>query len=147
MWFRFLLYGCFGWCAEIVWTSTTDAVEARLEGRPVDVRLTGKTYLWMFPIYAFGGLLFEQAHGLIASQSWLLRGTIYMIGCFVIEYAAGWLIRRLTGECPWDYTMRRWQVHGLIRLDYAPVWFAFGLILEVVERYVTLFERAAAGTL
>ncbi|HYD50744.1 MAG TPA: hypothetical protein VEB21_20475 [Terriglobales bacterium] len=140
---RFLLYGAFGWCAEIVWTAVTDSIEARLAKQPLDVRLVGRTYLWMFPIYGLGGLLFEVVHAAIAVQAWPVRGLIYMLGCFAVEYVSGWLIRAVSGACPWDYSHRRWHVQGLIRLDYAPVWFVFGLLLEVVERYVNLFAAAA----
>lgn len=141
---RFLVYGVFGWCTEIVWTALTDAVEARLAGRAIDRRLVGTTYLWMFPIYAGGGLAFEVVHGLLVGMPWIARGLIYMLGCFAVEYAAGWCIRRVTGSVPWDYSQRTWQVHGLIRLDYAPAWFVFGLLLERVEQWAHAIERALA---
>lgn len=140
---RALLYGCFGWCAEILWTALADAATAAWRGAPVDRRLAGHTYLWMLPVYGGGGLLFEVAHGAVAPAPWVVRGAVYALGCFTVEYATGWLIRRATGVIPWDYSGRRWHVHGLIRLDYAPVWFVFGLCLEHVERFV----RAAAPLL
>jgi uncharacterized membrane protein len=133
---RFVLYGLFGWGAEIVWTALSDIVGALRRGAPVDRRLAGHTYLWMFPIYGAGGLLFELVHRPVADWPWVARGLVYMIGCFVVEYATGWLIKRLSGTIPWDYSAKRWHVHGLIRLDYAPVWFMFGLILESVMRAV-----------
>ncbi len=134
MFSRFLIYACFGWCAEIVWTACYAVGEAVRARRAIDWRLAGRTYLWMFPIYGGGGLAFEVAHARVAGWPWPARGAIYMLGCFVIEYVTGWIIKRITGKIPWDYSYARWHVHGLIRLDYAPVWFAFGLILEQVER-------------
>ena len=130
---HFLLYGIFGWCAEIVWTAAGAAVAALTAGRRIDARLMGHTYLWMFPIYGGGGLLFELAHRSVAAWPWPARGLAYMLGCFTVEYGSGWLINRVAGKIPWDYSYNRWHVHGLIRLDYAPVWFAFGMILERVE--------------
>jgi uncharacterized membrane protein len=130
---RFLVYAIFGWCAEIVWTASYDAVSAIAARRRVDLRLAGRTYLWMFPIYGGGGLLFEHAHALIATWPWVARGLVYLLGCWVVEYITGWLIKRATGTIPWDYSYARWHLHGLIRWDYAPVWFLFGLGLEVVE--------------
>ena len=137
---RFLLYGIFGWCVEIVWTASFAVVEALAAGQRPDPRLAGNTYLWMLLIYGGGGLLFEIAHAVVAPLPWFLRGAIYMVGCFLVEYATGWLIMMLTGTIPWDYSARRWHVHGLIRLDYAPAWFAFGLILEQVEVIVRSIE-------
>lgn len=140
---RLLLYGCFGWCAEIAWTALSDALNALRRGGPVDRGLTGYTYLWMLPIYGGGGLLFEFVHGLVRTAPWAARGLVYMLGCFAVEYAAGWAIQRLTGEIPWDYSTHTLHIHGLIRLDYAPVWFGFGLLLEHVE----VFVRAAGPLL
>lgn len=139
---RFLTYGVFGWCTEIVWTAFTDAVEARWAGQPINWRLIGTTYLWMFPIYAGGGLAFEVAHAQLTQMPWVARGLVYMIGCFAVEYVSGWILLQTTGSVPWDYSQRRWQVHGLIRLDYAPAWFVFGLLLERVERAARTIERA-----
>ncbi len=145
---RFFLYGLFGWCAEIVWTALSDNVERAIEGVKIDVTLAGKTYLWMLPIYGGGGLLFEAVHAAIATQPWILRGAIYIVGCFAIEYVAGWLIKQVSGKIPWDYSARRWHVHGLIRLDYVPVWLVFGFLLEIASRGIAAAEpavRAAAG--
>ncbi len=147
MWIRFVMYGLFGWCTEIVWTACHGMAEDLVAGRRPDVRLAGRTYLWMFPIYAFGGLAFEVAFSFLQVWPWLVRGTVYMLGCFAVEYAAGWAIRRMVGSVPWDYSQARWNVHDLIRLDYAPAWFAFGLLLEVVSRIVGACEPAIRGVL
>ena len=141
---HFLLYGVFGWSAEIVWTAiyelvggaTVDPADPRRlvpltpEGR---WRLTGRTYLWMFPLYGAGGLAFEPLHDALRSHPWWLRGLLWTALIFVVEYLGGALLRRLTGRCPWDYSYARCNVHGLIRLDYTPVWFMFGLLLERVH--------------
>jgi len=138
---RLAFYGLFGWCAEIVWTAMHDAIEALAAGRSIDPRLPGHTYLWMFPIYGVGGLLFEAVHAGVHSWPWMARGITYMIGCFAVEYASGWLIQRATGRIPWDYSHRRWHVHGLIRMDYIPVWFIFGLLLERVQELALLVAQ------
>ena len=131
MWLRFILYGLGGWCGEILWTSIRD----RVRGRVHDWRLQGTTYLWMFPIYggAFA-FLYEPAHDAIRSLGWPLRGLIYTLGFFAVEYLSGWVLKRFTGSCPWDYSKwSSYSVHGYIRLDYAPIWFLVGLGLEVIH--------------
>lgn len=133
---KFLAYAIVGWAAEIVWTASYALVRSLRARTPVDRTLAGRTYLWMFPIYGAGGLAFEHAHAAIATWPWVARGGVYMIGCFVIEAAAGAVIQAMTGRIPWDYSYARWHVKGLIRLDYVPVWFAFGMILELVERAI-----------
>lgn len=138
---HFLIYGVFGWCAEILWTACHDFITGyRVDPADPSVRvplspperwrLTGQTYLWMFPLYGAGGLLFEPIHNALRHHPWPLRGLVWMVLIFLIEYLSGWLLRRLTGRCPWDYACVSTNIHGLVRLDYAPVWFIFGLLLE-----------------
>ena len=139
MWIRFILYGLGGWCAEIVFTATRD----RLRGRVSDWKLKGTTYLWMFPLYGSIVFLYEPAHDAIRAWPWPLRGLVYMAGFFAIEYLAGWLLKRLTGSCPWDYSKwSRWSVNGYIRLDYAPIWFVVGLGLEPVHDFLVRLTPA-----
>jgi uncharacterized membrane protein len=147
---RFVLYGLAGWCAEILWTALYEAISGTrvdgdtLEQRPLSrrerLRLMGHTYLWMLPIYGLAAFLFEPVHDALRGSPWLLRGTVYMLGIFAVEYAAGWLLRRLTGRCPWDYSYARLSVHGYIRLDYAPVWLGFGLLLERLHDVLIAIE-------
>ena len=127
---RFLIYGIIGWCAEIVWSAVTE----RVSGRQRDWRLLGHTYLWMLPIYGLAAPLYEPLHDAIRGQNILLRGLVYMTGIWVVEFATGWALRRATGKCPWDYSRLRGSVgRGLVALEYGPVWFAFGLLLEPVH--------------
>jgi len=139
MWLRFVLYGLGGWCGEVIWTSIRD----RVRGRVDDWKLKGTTYLWMFPIYGSIALLYEPAHDAIRLWAWPLRGLGYMLGFFAIEYLTGWLLKRLTGSCPWDYS--RWSptsINGFIRLDYAPIWFLVGLGLESIHDFLVRLTPA-----
>jgi len=142
---RFVLYGCLGWCTEIVWT----ACREKVTGRQRDWKLRGTTYLWMFPIYGLALLLlFEPVHNAVRPWPWPARGILYAMGFFAIEFATGWLLRRLTGACPWDYTAHsRWQVRGLIRVDYAPAWFLAGLGLEHVHDVLVTLTPAVRSAL
>ncbi len=138
MWIRFVLYGLLGWSAEIVWTAAT----AFVHRRPRDWRLHGHTSLWMFPIYGLVAPLYEPAHNLLRSWPWVVRGALYLLGIWAVEYATGWLLRRLTGKCPWDYSHLRGHLHGLVALEYAPVWFVFGLALEPVHDFLVRLTPA-----
>ena len=130
---RFVIYGMLGWCAEIVFTAITH----RLRGRRADWRLEGTTYLWMFPLYGLIAPLYEPVHDRLRSRSWPVRGLVYTVGFFLVEFLGGAAIKRLIGVCPWDYSRHtRWHVRGLIRLDYAPIWFLAGLGLEPVHDFL-----------
>src|SRR5262249_25636980 len=123
MWLRFMLYGLAGWSTEIVWTALHDAVTGTRRDplrpgvriplpRSERLSLMGTTYLWMFPVYGLLAVAFEPAHDALRGRPWLLRGAIYAAGILAVEYAAGWLLRRLVGRCPWDYSHARLAVHG-----------------------------------
>ena len=121
---RSLIYGLLGWCVEIVWTALP-------KGRPVDWALPGHTYLWMLPIYGLLGPLYEPLHARLRGRPWPLRALAYAVGFIGVETITGLLLRRLLRRVPWDYTGRsRWQVGGVTRFDYAPLWAGLGLALE-----------------
>jgi uncharacterized membrane protein len=123
-----LAYGIAGWCLEIVFTAACGAVAER------DRRLRGETYLWMLPIYGGGGLLMEELQRTLAPQvPRPIRAIAYLGAIYAIEYGSGRLLRRLLGQCPWDYQDRGLNVDGLIRLDFMPFWYAAALAFEPVR--------------
>lgn len=120
---RFAIYGILGWSMEVLWTG----MGAFLLG---DWRLPGFTFLWMFPIYGLA-VLMEPLHDQISSRPWYVRGLIWMAVIFGLEYFSGWALAAVLGRCPWDYSsVTPYHIRGLIRLDYAPAWFAVGLLFE-----------------
>jgi uncharacterized membrane protein len=124
---RFILYGLGGWCGEIIVTALTESLPDR------DWRLTGRSYLWMFPIYGSLVFLYEPVHDLIRDMLWPIRAVIWSLGFTTVELLTGWLIARIIGSCPWDYSSKRWAINPYIRWDYFPVWAAIGLGLEQVH--------------
>ncbi|ATB29082.1 hypothetical protein MEBOL_002531 [Melittangium boletus DSM 14713] len=91
---------------------------------------TAKTYLWMHPIYGATALGMEFLHDRLRFLPRPLRALAYTAVIFGAEFATGWVLRKVLGRCPWDYEKRGWNVKGLIRLDYAPFWYAAGLLFE-----------------
>ncbi|MBV4415792.1 putative ABC transporter permease [Clostridium tyrobutyricum] len=122
---RFVIYGLLGWCTEIVWTGFGSLLNGNL-------KLTAFTYIWMFPIYGMAVLL-EPVHNKIRHWPIVFRGGVYTVIFFVIEYITGNIIKKFIGVCPWDYGNCRYSIDGIIRLDYIPVWFAAGLLFEIVH--------------
>ncbi|MCI8663524.1 MAG: hypothetical protein HFG69_09840 [Hungatella sp.] len=135
---NFFKCGVAGWCLEVLFTSAESFVLH-------DWRLMGKTSLLMFPIYGMGALLAPigqmvdkwlsvgPAKALAVQDKIMRHGTLYMVLIFVAEYLSGlWL--RARGMCPWDYTGRHSNIDGLIRLDFAPLWFMTGLLFEQITK-------------
>ncbi len=133
---NFFKCGIAGWCLEVIFTSAESVMLH-------DWRLIGRTSLLMFPIYGMGALLApigrgvdrwlhtDPAEQLRPADRILRHGMLYMVLIFVVEYFAGsWL--RSRGICPWDYTGRHSNINGLIRLDFAPLWFGAGLLFETI---------------
>ena len=135
---RFLVYGAMGWCFEVVFTGVCAALFEK------DRAATGKTYLWMHPIYGVTALGLEAVHDRLSAIHWILRGLCYVVIIFAAEYASGMVLKRVLGKCPWDYAGKGLHVSGLIRLDYAPAWFVAGLLFEPLRGLVTAFVAAPA---
>lgn len=82
----------------------------------------------MFFIYGMGAFL-APVYAFIKHCPAFFRGLVYTICIFTAEYLTGSLLRR-KDACPWNYEHCHMHVHGLIRLDYAPLWFFTGLLFE-----------------
>ncbi len=131
---HFLLYGALGWCVEIFFTGVCSIILQR------DRTAMGRTSLWMHPIYGVAGLLMESLYLALADLPLALRLFVYLCAVYIAEYTSGYLLRRLLGRCPWDYGVRRWAVHGLIRLDYAPAWLLLCVLIEPAQAWArTIF--------
>jgi uncharacterized membrane protein len=114
---RLLVYGFSGWAIDSLFVfAHTD------RRRP--------SSLLNVPIYGLAQPLFEPLHDRIRHRPWALRAAIYGAGILGAEYASGRFLRRFVGHVPWDYGDARSNVDGLVRLDYFPLWAAFGLVLE-----------------
>lgn len=120
---NFFKCGLIGLCIEILFTGCDSALHH-------DYRMTGHSSILMFPIYGAAALI-EPVSRILKKQNTFIRGTVYMIGIFAAEFTSGKLLRK-RGICPWDYSREPTNIQGLIRLDYAPLWFLVGLLFERV---------------
>jgi len=84
----------------------------------------------MLPIYGVASLFLPLSRK-IKNKSFVIRGTIYTLFVFSIEFISGTLLKKKKC-CPWDYSDKKYNINGVIRLDYAPLWFISGLIFEKI---------------
>ena len=131
----FFKCGVAGWCLEVIFTSLESVANH-------DWRLMGRTSLLMFPIYGCGAFLAPIGRWVdrwIGESPLNLRdktirhGLLYMVLIFAGEYISGAFLKA-RGICPWDYTGRQTNIGGLIRLDFAPLWFGTGLLFEQITK-------------
>ncbi len=146
LWVRMPLYIALGIVTEVLFTGIADLIHPHflqswnakdLEKRPPtvvrrDPRAMGYTFLWMIPIYMLLAFL-EPVSLALSDVPWVIRGVIYVIGLWIVEYTAGALIKKLVGHDPWDYSYSRFSFHGHIRWDFAPLWFVFTLTAEYMS--------------
>jgi len=122
---RYATFGVIGWCMEILWTGLASFIHR-------DYRLVSSTSIWMFFIYGLAVFL-EPVCDIIADLPVVVRGGVYVVLIFAAEYATGRILNMFS-LCPWDYSSAKFNVKGIIRLDYAPVWFFVGLVIEFVHK-------------
>lgn len=119
----FFVCGATGWCLEVFWTG----IHALLSGEPT---MMGKTSLLMFPIYGCAAVI-RPIYKKISSVPVFLRGCLYTGGIFLAEYTSGSILTYFH-MCPWNYSHTPLNYKGIIRFDYAPVWFITGLLFEKI---------------
>ncbi|MFO1519678.1 MAG: hypothetical protein U1F57_08480 [bacterium] len=147
-WVRLPVYVAIGLIAEVLYTAVMDLIDPKFlcswnvfgiqaptatppawAGQGRDVRARGYTFLWMMPIYA-GMVFLEPIHDAMHLWPWFLRGIVYLLLIWFAEFVTGWLIEKISGRCPWDYSYSRYSFKGYIRWDFALNWFVFGFIFE-----------------
>lgn len=128
-WARFLIYGFLGLTLEVVYTG----ISSLLEG---DLSMHGFSFLVMIPIYGLA-LFLEPVHNFIRSQPWWLRGVVYLLLIWGIEYVSGWFLNLVLGYCPWYYADLL-NVNHWITLRMAPEWFLAGLGFEVIHDHLVV---------
>ncbi|MCX7745600.1 MAG: hypothetical protein N2645_01740 [Clostridia bacterium] len=130
---RFIIYGFIGWGMEIIFTGFHSLFNG-------DLRLGGFTNIWMFFIYG-SAVFLEPIHDIIRRWRWPIRGFIWVIIIWGIEYTSDLLLGNILGVYPWFYSSP-YAVDGFIRLDYAPHWFAAGLIFERIHKMLDAYKIA-----
>lgn len=122
----FILCGLIGWTLECIWTGLGSICKK-------DKELTCHTSYWMFPIYGLASLI-HPMHKRMKSIPLIMRGMIYTILIYLVEFVTGCLLC-LYHACPWDYSKAKYNLKGVIRLDYLPAWFGMGLLYEKILEY------------
>ena len=122
---NFFLCGVVGWFLECFWTGFGNILS-----KNKDRKLTCHTSLWMFPIYGMAAIILPLSKTL-KSKCALIRGGVYSLCILTTEYITGRILKKFKA-CPWDYSKSKFNVDGVIRLDYFPVWFFVGLLYEKI---------------
>ena len=107
---RFIVYSMLGIYLEILWTGMRAAISG-------EYTMTG------------GIVCMEPVFRQLKDFGIAAKGIIYSLLIFAAEYFSGLLLLKYN-ICPWDYSYAFYNVRGVIRFDYMPVWFVVGLMYE-----------------
>jgi len=133
--FLCIFFGCFGMTFEIFFVAFSNIImDTPLWNEPL-WSLTGKTYVWMFPIYVLIPVAMGPIIKFLNERPIVLRLLIYVSGIYLVEFSTGFLLELITGKCPWEYTTG-WHFMGYIRLDYFLFWLVFAYIIEYLYLYI-----------
>ena len=108
---------------EVFWTGIASLFKG-------DANLMAHSSIWMIVIYGLA-IFLEPIQSILKNKNWFIRGIIYMILIFVVEYIAGFVLD-VIGIKVWQYTDNL-SIHGYITFSFAPLWFMAGLFFEKVR--------------
>ena len=119
---NFVKCGLIGWGLECFWTGCGSLCHDK------DKKMKCATSIWMFPIYGMASMMSPLCHAM-EGKPVMLRGSIYTAAIFLAEFGTGSFLKK-KGCCPWDYSDAKANYKGVVRFDYAPLWFLVGLMYE-----------------
>ena len=127
---KLFFYGLVGFFTEVVFTAVWLFIDPKYER---GWSLHGYTSLWSFPMYGVSIYIMENMFLYLKDRSLFLRVIVYVCWTYIWEFSTGILLRQFNA-CPWNYSeYTKYNVYGLITLDYAPLW---SLATAVCEKIV-----------
>lgn len=125
--FRAYIYALQGYFIEITFTAFYDLLAG--DG---NLKLRGYTSVWSLFIYSVASLVMERINAFLQPRGvpLLVRAAAHALWMYAWEFTTGCVLSRV-GACLWDYRNYRYNLAGLVTLEYAPLWFFLGVIFEV----------------
>ncbi|XP_058507838.1 transmembrane protein 229B-like [Solea solea] len=122
---RLYVYALHGCLCEVAFTAVWDWC------RTQDRRLAGHSSLWALPMYATAIYLMEGLRAWLLGQRHPLpvRLAAYTLFIYLWEFSWGAGLRLLRA-CPWDYSGFKYNLGGLVTLEYALPWAVAAFIAE-----------------
>ena len=121
------IYGLLGFAVEVIFTAGWEFVVN------LNLRFMGNTSLWSFFIYGLFGLFAEKLQEFMVSCHILLiiRALVLMTAAYLWEFSCG-MILKFVGLNTWDYSSFKYNIMGVVTLEYAPAWYVGCLVLDVI---------------
>ncbi|XP_053731163.1 transmembrane protein 229b-like [Synchiropus splendidus] len=122
---RLYVYALHGCLCELVFTAAWDWCSTR------DRRMVGHSSLWALPMYAGAIYIMERLRCWLLLRRQLLpvRLLAYTVFIYFWEFSWGTGLRQLEA-CPWDYSEFKYNLGGLVTLEYALPWTVAAFLAE-----------------
>ena len=130
-----VFFVCLGMTSEIFFTAFLALYTGKAINNKPLIAMAGTTYVWMAFIYALIPILGFYGYHRVKHIPFYFRLPMYVVLLYAVEFTSGYLLRLITGSCPWEYTTG-WNVMGLIQLEYFPAWLFFVWMVERLYVYV-----------
>lgn len=113
-----------------------------------DRRLKGHSSLWALPMYATAIYVMEGLRAQLLARSWPLPVRLGAYALFIYLWEFSWGVGlTVLGACPWDYSHFRYNLRGLVTLEYVLPWSVGALLVEQHVIRNTLRIRLQPSTL
>ncbi|XP_075531539.1 transmembrane protein 229B-like [Dermacentor variabilis] len=124
---RLYLYALHGYFTEVTFTAVWDLLAT---GNP---ELRGFSSIWSLAVYSFCCMGLENISSFLQRRAIPLpvRALAHTCWIYVWEFTLGSVLR-VMGTCPWDYKHFRYNISGIVTLEYAPLWFLCGILFELI---------------
>ncbi|XP_054654924.1 transmembrane protein 229B-like [Dunckerocampus dactyliophorus] len=122
---RLYVYALHGCLCEVCFTAVLDWCSIQ------DRRMMGYSSLWALPMYASAIYVMERLRSWLLThhQPLPLRLVTYTLFIYLWEFTWGTALRLLKA-CPWDYSGYKYNLGGLVTLEYAIPWAVAAFIAE-----------------
>ncbi len=131
----FIKFATFGVATEVFFTSVYENAKKLKNKQSLDWSLKGYSFIWMFFIYGLIPFIAPLLIKIFYGMPYLVELFLYSIIILLIEYISGFILKKITGQCPWHYE-EGYHLHHLIRFDFIPFWMIFsGLVKWLVLNY------------
>ncbi|KAK2823942.1 hypothetical protein Q5P01_021117 [Channa striata] len=122
---RLYVYALHGCLCEVAFTAVLDWCWTQ------DRRLEGHSSLWALPMYATAIYLMENLRACLLAQHQPLPVRLTAYTTFIYLWELSWGAGlRLFGACPWDYSAYRYNLGGLVTLEYVLPWAVAAFLAE-----------------
>lgn len=132
---KIFFFVMFGISCEVFFSAMYDFFFMIYSNLEINYRLLGYTYLWMIPIYALIPIIANWLKPFLSNLSIAKQVILGVVIIYFIEFSAGFLIEKIVGRCPWQYT-EGWHIMGYIRIDYIFFWAFFAWIILRLNAYL-----------